>query len=220
MNNLPSPISKSIMKSLFSAFVPESYSEKDKFELTIRLKGKNVSVRQFASYMRFLDKAYGRLTPRGLVSYSRTPENELKIEEIRHGSLEIIISKFLSEPDSINALILVGLLLKYLPGFIKSTLSAYRDYEEGRLARARKQQIKEQIKKDKRLGELSDRHIYQLTQFLDTMYSMDIRNLPKAHKFSSDTVIEVEFNIKSSGGTTGLGQSGVRKLRLKRKLDI
>lgn len=52
------------------------------------------------------------------------------------------------------------------------------------------------------------------------MYSMDIRNLPKAHKFSIDTVIEVEFNIKSSGGPTVLGQSRVRKLRLKRKLDI
>ncbi|MBW2570216.1 MAG: hypothetical protein JRE47_12860 [Deltaproteobacteria bacterium] len=214
MNNLPSPISKNIMKSLFNAFVPESYSKSDKFELSIRLKGKNVSVRQFASYMRFLDKAYGRLTPKGLISYSRTPENELKIEEIRHGSLEIIISKLLSEIGSINALILVGLLLKFLPGFIKSTLSAYRDYEEGKLARARREQIKEQIKKDKRLKELSKKHIYQLTQFFDAMYSMDIRNLPKAHKFSSDTVIEVKFNIKSSCGPNNLDQSGIRKIRL------
>ena len=92
MENLPSPISNSIIKSLFRAFVPESFSEEDKFELIIKLKCKNLSVRQFASYMKFIDNAYGRLTPKGLVSYSRSPENELKIEEIKHGSLEIIIS--------------------------------------------------------------------------------------------------------------------------------
>ncbi len=220
MDNLPSPISKSIINSLFSAFIPDSCSEKDMFELVIRLRGKDVSVRQLASYMRFLDKAYGRLSPKGIVSYSRTTENELRISEIRHGSLEIIISKLLSEPNSVKSLILVGLLLRYLPGIIKSTLSAYRDYEEGRLARARKQQIKEQIKKDKHLGELSDRHVYQLTQFLDAMYGMDIRNLPRAHKLSSDTVIEVEFNIKSGDEPTTTSQSGVRKLRLKRKIDF
>ena len=219
MDNLPATLTKRLKASLFDSFVPKPTSENDKFELLIRLKGEDVSVRQFAAYLNFLDKSYGRLTQKGIISYSRSPEHELKITELRRGSLEIVLSNFLSNPNSIIALILVGLLLKYLPGIIRSVLSGYRDYEEAKLAKVRRQQLKGQINNDRHLKNLNDRQMTQLRDFFDAMYGVDVRNLPKAHKFSSETVIEVEFHVnKTSGPTTG--QKNIRKLKLTRSLDI
>lgn len=219
MENLPVPLTKRLKSSLFDSFIPEPFSENDKFELLIKLKGKNVSVRKLAAYLNFLDKSYGRLTPKGIISYSRSYEHELKITELRRGSFEIVLSNFLSDPDSITALILVGLLLKYLPGIIRSALSAYRDYEEAKLAKVRRLQIKEQIKNDKHLKNLNDRQVTQLCNFFDIMYGADIRNLPKSHKFSSETVLEVEFKVKSSRGSPDR-QKARRKLKLERSLDF
>jgi len=219
MDNLPAHLPKKFTGNLFDMFVPAKVSENDKFELLIRLKGGDISVRQLAAYLNFIDKAYGRLSPKGIINYSRSSKYELKVTEIRHGSLEIVISYLLANHDKISALILVGLSLKYLPGIIKSGLSAYRDYEEGKLAKIRRQQIKEQIKNEKKLSGLKDRQVNQLCHFFDAMYGMDIRNLPKAYKFSKETVIEVEFNFRKSDELLN-SQNEVRKIRVKRKLDI
>lgn len=219
MDNLPAPLPKKFTELLFDLFVPDKFSETDKIELLIRLKNDDISIRQLAAYLNFIDKAYGRLSPKGIINYSRSSKYELKVSEIRHGSLEIVISYLLANPNEISALILVGLLLKYLPGIIKSGLSAYRDYEEGRLAKARRQQIKEQIKNDEKLNGLKDRQVNQLCHFFDAMYGMDIRNLPKAYRFSKEMVIEVEFDFHKSDKILN-NQNEVRKIRLKRKLDI
>jgi len=219
MNNSLLPVPKRLVGNLLKRFLPEYYTGDDKLELIIRLKGKDISVRQLAAYLTFLDKAYGRLTPKGIAHYARTTKYELRVSEIRHGSIEIVIANLLSDPESIKALIIVGLLLKFMSGTIKSVLSSYRDYEEGRLARARRQQIKEQIKQDKRLAELPDRQVNQLCHLLDLMYGRDIRNLPKAHKFSKETVIEVEFELQKHKDSLA-EKERIRKIRIRQKSDI
>ena len=219
MNNSLLPVPKRLIVNLLKRFLPEHYTGDDKLELTIRLKAKDISVRQLAAYLNFLDKAYGRLTPKGIAHYARTPEYELRVSEIKHGSIEIVIANLLSDPESIKALIIVGLLLKYMQGTIKSVLASYRDYEEARLARARRQQIKEQIKHDKRLAELPDRQVNQLSHLLDLMYGMDMRNLPKAHKFSKETVIEVEFELQKHKDSLSEKEK-IRKIIIREKSDI
>ena len=215
MNNSLLPVPKRLIVNLLKRFLPEHYTGDDKLELTIRLKAKDISVRQLAAYLNFIDKAYGRLTPKGIAHYARTPEYELRVSEIKHGSIEIVIANLLSDPESIKALIIVGLLLKYMQGTIKSVLASYRDYEEARLARARRQQIKH----DKRLAELPDRQVNQLCHLLDLMYGMDIRNLPKAHKFSKETVIEVEFELQKHKDSLAQKER-IRKIRIRQKSDI
>ena len=189
-------IPKKLVTNLFNMYIPEEVSMDKRFELIIRMRAENISVRQLAAYLNFIDKAYGRLTPRGIMHYARTSTYELKVTEIRHGSLEIVISNILSESISINAIIIVGLLLKYLPSMIKSILSSYRDYEEASLAKIRRQQIREQIKKDKDLAKISSRQIYQLAIFLDNMYRTDMRDINKAHKFSKENIAQVKFNLR------------------------
>jgi len=213
------PWPKKLVGSLFELFVPDQYSDNDTLRLIIRLRTQDISVRQFAAYLNFIDRAYGRLMPKGIIHYSRTHRYELKISKIEHGSIEIIISNLLSDPNSIKALIIVGLLLKYLPEIFKSALSTYHDYEEGRLSKARRQQITERIKKDEKLTKLTGKQVNQLCNFLDLMYKKDIRNLSKAQKFSKETVIEVIFHLAESTSSPRAGD-GMRKIRIHRSLDI
>jgi hypothetical protein len=210
MDNLPVPLTKKLKNKLTDSFIPKSASESDKFEMLIRLAGNDVSVRQFAAYLSFLDKSFGRFTPKGILSYSQSHEYELRILEFRRGSLELVLSKLLSNSDAVTALIIVGLLLKYMPGIIRSALSAYRDYEEAKLAKIRRQQIREQIKKDKHLQELNDRQILQLSNLLETLYGLDVRDITKAHRFSSETVIEIKFNVNIMNAPS-TGQDGFMK---------
>lgn len=219
MENYPIPITNSLKNTLLESFVPPQASENDRFEVIIKMEAKSVSVRQFAAYLNFIDRSYGRFTPEGILSYSRSKERELKITQLRPGSLEFVLSNYLANPISVTALILVGLLLKYLPGIIKSTLSAYRDYEEGKLAKVRRQQIKEQMKRDGALNKLNDRKILQLSKLFDAIYGLEIRNVPKAHKFSVETIIEVRFNVNRSGGVP-TDQEQIRKVRFHRSIDL
>ena len=217
MDSLPVLLPRKFTGHLLDMFVPSDASGTDRFELLIRLKGDDISLRQLAAYLNFIDKAYGRLSPKGIINYSRSSRYELKVTEIRHGSLELVISHLVTNSNGITALILVGLLLKYLPGIIKAGLSAYRDYEEGKLAKARRQQIKEQIKSEENLSELRDRQVNQLCHFMDVMYGMDMRNLPKTYSFSKDAVVDLEFRVRKSDAELS-NQSEGEKDRPKRSI--
>ena len=216
-------IPKKLISNLLELILPPGTRGDGKLQLIIGLRTKEISIRKFAAYLNFIDKTFGRLTPEGITSYSKTSKYELKIAEVRLGSWEIIITNLLSNTASINALIVVGLLLKYLPGIIKSSFSSYRDYEEGRLARIRRQQIKEQIKEDEKLSQLEKRHINQLSQTLDILYEVEIRDLSKARKFSKETVVQVDFKLESLSkqpNEISLEEKPVRKLHLSRRIDL
>ena len=94
------------------------------------------------------------------------------------------------------AIIIVLLLLKCLSIIIKSLSSSYRDYEEAKLARIRRKQIKEQLKEDKNINKLVDSQINRLVVFLDMMYLIDKRNIPKAYNFSREDITQIKFNLQ------------------------
>lgn len=223
MEDLHVTLPKRLIANLLDLILPPGTKNSEKLELIIRLRTENISVREFAAYLNFIDKAFGRLTPEGIYSYSKTSKYELKITEIRHGSVEVIIANSLSHLVSIKALIVVGLLLKYLPGIIRLALSAYCDYEEIRLAKVRRQQIKEQITQDRKLSPLGNTQIKQLIKLLDILYGTDTRNLPKAHKFSKEAVIQVEFKLQTCNKPSNKVSSEekqVRRIRILRRSDL
>ena len=51
-----------LIDTLFDLFIPDKSEKDGKLGLVIRLKGTEISVRQLAAYLNFIDKAYGRLT--------------------------------------------------------------------------------------------------------------------------------------------------------------
>ena len=213
MYDLTVPHPKKLFNNIFSLFIADQVSGDETFELIIRLTETNLSVRNLAAYLNFIDKAYGRLTQKGIKHYSKTSTYELKITEIRRGSIELVIADIVSNTASIKALIIVGLLLQCLPKMIKSVLSSYRDYEEARLARIRRKQIKEQMKENKNLIELTDRQINQLVVILDMIYLIDKRNIPKAYNFSKENISQIKFNLQKPKKSLHIQEENNKKLK-------
>ncbi len=72
VNNLPNKVSESLIHKLGHIFSVKDESESNFLELVIKIKDENVNVRELTSYLSLLDRLYGRLSPKGLRSYSRS----------------------------------------------------------------------------------------------------------------------------------------------------
>lgn len=161
-------------------------------ELSILAKNDNVNVREFNSYLGLIDNTYGRLSYRGLRSYAHTHREQLKISSIKASSIELILSEAVTELDSTTRLIVIYLMLRYLP---HSWAAAYRDYEEGRFTRARRQSLRRQIQNDEELATLDHERKNQLVRFLDSCYQRE-RQTPKAREFDSRYIEEITIRFE------------------------
>jgi hypothetical protein len=110
-------------------------------ELTLNRVISGASLRDVAAYFTLLDRTYGRMSPLGLRRYSRRLEEQLRITQVRHGSLELVLAKILENSSQATPLILLFLLLKYLPQILKAVSEGYLNYEEARLVRKRREDL-------------------------------------------------------------------------------
>ncbi len=163
----------------------------DYLELAITVDDENLVVRELTSYLDVIDRTYGRLITYSLLSYSKRPDIQLKFSSLRQGSLELVVRELISNIDSITAIIIVRYVLKYLPDGVVSLATAYRDYEEAQLARARRKQIRVQIEDDTSLSKLENKYRESLVKLIDELNQREIRNLPRAQRFARRHVREV-----------------------------
>lgn len=145
--------------------------------LVIRIDQAHINVRELTAYLDFIERTYGRLTVGGLTSYAQKREIQLEISSVRSGSIEIIISELIANSDNVTRIIIVYLLLKYVP-------SGYRDYEEARLMRERRKQLREQIRIDAETSALDRERSNQLVRFLDTLYQQETNRTPRVRRFA------------------------------------
>ena len=123
------------LSSLPGYFFPDIPLQGRTIELSLRFVLDDASVRNFGGYLTYLDRAYGRMFPLGLRSYSRRPEEQLKVVKAREGSLELVIRELVcSLPDAIPIFVLY-LLLQTLPSMLRKLAGAYREFQEGRLVK-------------------------------------------------------------------------------------
>ena len=151
--SLPRP--RRTLARLRGTVIPEDAPSDASIQLIIMMNDSDVNIREFSAYLSVIDKTYGRLSPQGLASYSQTPYAQLAVS-FRQGSLDVILSALLSHIDSVTAIVVLRYLLKYLPTGLKEVAAAYRDYEEGRLVRERRRQLREEVKKDQELTMLDN----------------------------------------------------------------
>jgi len=196
MEKHPLPIPRKTLNDLINIFIPHKTPPDATIELSIKIKEKGFSIRDFAAYLTLIDKTYGRFTPRGLKSYAQKRKEQLKISTMRPGSMEIIISEVFANIDKIAILIILRSLIKYLPSAIKMTASAYREYEEARLTKERRKQLRKQIEEDNKLTTLDRRRKDQLIQLLDSLYEAESRSLQGTQRFSKNNVEKVDLQIK------------------------
>ena len=187
---------KRTRQDLIRLVIPEDISIGSLFEVCIKIDSTDIELRDFASYINLIDNIYGRLSRKGLASYSRNVSEHLKISEVRQGSLEIILSEAVENLTSLEKLVVIGLILQLYAKSFKLSASAYRDIEDGRLKRERRKQIRYQLEKDEIACNLDKKARVDFVKLIDIIFSHEWRLLNKAFRFSFKHVLKIEFRIR------------------------
>ena len=205
MSLLPAKVPATALYDLTALFVPSNTPGDSTVELRIAVSDRGLSVRGFGAYLSMADRVYGRVTEAGLRSYSRTLSRQLRITEVRHGSLEIVIAEVISHYREATPLAVLWLFLKYLPSatkslseIVKNSADAYKSVEsveEARLTRENRKRLREDIKKDEALAKLDTNRVSQLVALLEELQANESRQLSAPIRFAQDEVKSVDLVV-------------------------
>jgi hypothetical protein len=197
VDNLPIKKPKKALAEVWSSLIPDDAEEGTIIELSIRITDKNLPVRDLSAFLEFVDRIYGRLSPEGLQSYSRRQHHQLEITQIRKGSWELILEGVISRHhQQAELLVIIWLAVKYLPTSIKTGLSAYNDYEQARLAREQRKQIKHNMEVDEILQNLPSNRKKEITKLLHSIYDKEDRKLNRVSRFIRVRLIDIVIREK------------------------
>lgn len=166
-------------------------------ELHITFSSKEVVARDLAAYLELIDRVYGRLEEGSLIRYAMRRSEHVRINQIRAGSVELIIQALSTNSAQVTSLVIAGFALKYLPEILRSAGAGYKDIQEGALLREQRRRLHEKARADRELSKLDDRRRRQLVALLDKLYELEARRIPSAGRFASRSVRRVEFAITS-----------------------
>lgn len=108
-------IPRKVVSDLHRLLIPEDADPSMLLCLSVVLEGTSLNLRELAAYLALIDGAYGRLSPSGIYAYSHRPKEQLEIDSVSHGSLELKFLELIGNTHGVQTLLLVFLLLKYLP---------------------------------------------------------------------------------------------------------
>ena len=212
---LPARVPRTAVEDLTRTAIPPDFDAGEPVNLVIRLRRENLRLRDFGTYLWFIDRCYGRLHEAGLASYAHRPSQYLEITRLKSGSIESVISEVGQFIDR-NNLVLVWITLIGLPRAglllsrsVRNLAASVRDIEEARLATARRHHLKraqqqlqnetravrnelrEMLREETALEGLPDGRVAELARLLESLYQEERENLPGAARFSVKSVIEV-----------------------------
>ncbi len=143
----------------------------DRVELAITLRKDRLNVKEFGSYLNFIYRVDGHLSPAGLLSYSHYPSKQIEVSEIRIGSYDLIFEWLAKNLNNYNGVILLYLTIKFLPKVIQPYLDTiYKGYQiaelqedilEKRYKREKKELKEQRLKKEKRAYKKELRRLFK-----------------------------------------------------------
>lgn len=152
-------------------------------ELQIELDDTGLLVRGFANYLELIDRFYGRSDPRGYRSYAHRPDDQVEFAEVRPGSLELVISEILAQSDTVAPVLVLYLLLKYLPEFLKTIVSVYKDFEEAKYLKVRRENLQQQMQADNEIENIDQNQRQELVKMIDGIYIAERDSIRKSISF-------------------------------------
>lgn len=162
--------------------------------LIISVDANRLKARDLASYLSLIDHVYGRLDPKGLLSYAHRKEGHVELSDVRAGSVELVITEFIQNAPT---LIAVFIVLKYLPEFVRGLAGSWKDIEEARFIRLRRRELRDRMRQDNELASISDNHREQIVELLDTTYTLEQDSLPGAQRFARESVRSIRLRVIS-----------------------
>lgn len=192
METMPVKVSRFALDDIAYSFIPEGTSHEETVDLVITIEDTNVNVREFAAYLSLIDRVYGRLSPKGLNSYAHLESGQLEITEIRKGSIELIISQLVSQFRDVAVLVILWQVLKHLP----NAVSAFKDYQEGMLARQNRKRIKQEMKQEASLQKLKGKRFDELVTLVNNLLTSEHKRLSAPVRFARTRVISVTIKVR------------------------
>lgn len=211
MSLSPPNFPKTAVQALTDLLISSGTADERIVELVIRLDDANLNVREFGVYLSLVDGIYGRLTEAGLKRYSQTRAEQLRIHEIRKGSIELVIARSVVQPEDATPLAVLWLCLRYLLTWIElssetakirseashDSAYGYGGLYEDRLAKEHRGRLKAGLKQDKALEELDNRKVSRLAALLEELYAVERERLPASARFAQKSVQEVALLVRS-----------------------
>jgi hypothetical protein len=190
--SLPVKIPGNAIEAVQASVLPSPLPRNAVLELIISLDPTELKARDLASYLSLIDHVYGRLDPRGLLSYAHRKEGHIEISDVRTGSVDMVIAELIEHSPP---LVVVFLALYYLPEALRNLATAFHEYEEGRLTRLRRSQLRDRVRQDAQLAQISDRHKEQIVVLLDTIYVLEQGDLAGAQRLARARVRSVRIRV-------------------------
>lgn len=188
-------VPQTALRELRAILAPEARAG-DRLGLIVRTDCCDLPIRDLAAYLQLIDNVYGRLQPSGFRSYVMRPTDYLLVEEVRPGSLELVISEVL---EAAPPIVVLWLCLKYLLPAAESLAKAYDSVQQGLLAREKRRQIRQQLEREQKLGALPEQHRADLAALVEAALEKDQALLARASRFSEAHVVEVDLRVEKPG---------------------
>ena len=144
MSLVPIRIPERALFDITALYVPSNLPPQSTIELSIRIRDSGLIVREFGAYLSLTDRVYGRVAEASLRSYAQTRNRQLRISEIRRGSIELVITETITRLSDAALFVFSLIFLRSLPGLAEATkilADAYKSFEEGRLTNEQRRQL-------------------------------------------------------------------------------
>lgn len=129
-NSLSDVIPLVALNDLVNSLIPQKIEEINSVEISIKIENYELNIRELSAFLSFLDRVYGRIKDWNLSSYSHLPNQQLKIETVRLGSVEIVISEILVQAkENLTAIVILYAAIKILnpmSEFVKRSAESYK----------------------------------------------------------------------------------------------
>ncbi len=199
-NSIALSASKTYLLNLLFEQIPDEYNA---IELVISFDEKSIKIKELSAYLDVIYRFDAHLSDKGFNRYIHYPNLQIEIDEVRFGSWEIVIQRFLGSLDA-DKLAIIYLALKFLPNIIQTfSDGVYRYYEimdkredflEKRDKRIQRKRIRELINQEFEFSNLDKKQREKLVEILEELYQKTDNKLIPASRLANKTIKSLKIN--------------------------
>lgn len=192
--------SKTNLLNLLFEQIPEEYNA---IELVISFDENSIKIKELSAYLDVIYRFDAHLSDIGFNRYIHYPNLQIEIDEIRFGSWEIVIQRFLGSVDA-DKLAIIYLALKFLPNIIRTfsddiyryfeIMDKREDFLEKRDKRIQRKKIRELINQEFEFSNLDKKQREKLVEILQELYQKTENKLIPASRLASKTIKSLKIN--------------------------
>jgi hypothetical protein len=214
----PIEVPHRVIARIRTILVPDDVTRHDFLELRARIHEKNLNAREFASLLEVTDRLYGTFSPHGHRKYARRREEQLQIEAIEPGSVDLTLLQSLGiiiESHSIIAISILWWTLRQFGPLAKNMAEAFKEYEHGALIKDLRKNFRQkrigekgadvreadeltaedEDVEDVKEAELIDADVAAISRFLDAVFKGQRPSLNKAGRFAHDQMTDIFLRV-------------------------